>query len=607
MLELAGANTYRGTTYVNQGVLVVANSQALGGTGNAEVQTVTLSGATAGTTKFTLTFNGQTTTQITYSGVAATDAAAIQSALNALSTIGGSSSVGGVATVTPGASAGVFTVTFGGTLKGFNQSLMTGAVTASPGAIAIVQTTAGAGGTEIANGASLQLAGAITVSGEPLLVHGTGSGATPNVPNQWFQVGPAPIANGQTPGNQNVTGRINAAVADPRNNDVMYIATAGGGAWKTIDGGKTWRPLIDALPEIQAVTVVSPPGGLFTLTFNGQTTTTLNTASPTLDNDMQAALTALSTIGGVGGNVTVTHTGNTFRVTFGGTLIGTDVAQMTGSTGVSVNTAQQGKDPRYAMYVGSILIDPNNSNTIYVGTGDPNSTTDTFYGTGIYVSHDAGVTWSLLTDSGGTNPFDGKAISKMIVDPFTGAPTWPMATASPRQRAPTGGCVPRAGQHLHPHIHMAGRDWEPRHSDHRADSHRSERSHNGPAHPDRAQCPAHDRPIGPRHRRGVRALRHRLREEPGQYQRAAAGRHARLSAGHHVHADRRRGGRDNNGITGGPGVWRLQGGTWLNMTAIVSPFRSSVATGQAIAPVKAEPDRLDRRHQSDRQHAGTGR
>ena len=34
---------------------------------------------------------------------------------------------------------------------------------------------------------------------------------------------------------------------------------------------------------------------------------------------------------------------------------------------------------------------------------------------------------------------------------------------------------------------------------------------------------------------------------------------------------------DNNGITGGPGVWRLQGGTWLNMTAIVSPFRSSVA------------------------------
>src|SRR4029078_10794900 len=43
---------------------------------------------------------------------------------------------------------------------------------------------------------------------------------------------------------------------------------------------------------------------------------------------------------------------------------------------------------------------------------------------------------------------------------------------------------------------------------------------------------------------------------------------------------------DNNGITGGPGVCRLQGGTWLNMTAIVSPFRSSVATGQAIAPAQ---------------------
>ena len=39
-----------------------------------------------------------------------------------LSTIGGTSSVGGVATVTPSATAGVFAVAFGGTLKGFNQA-----------------------------------------------------------------------------------------------------------------------------------------------------------------------------------------------------------------------------------------------------------------------------------------------------------------------------------------------------------------------------------------------------------------------------------------------------------------------------------------------------
>ena len=57
---------------------------ALGSTGNAEVQTLTLSGATANVTQFTLTFNGQTTAPILYTGIGATDAAAIQSALAAL-------------------------------------------------------------------------------------------------------------------------------------------------------------------------------------------------------------------------------------------------------------------------------------------------------------------------------------------------------------------------------------------------------------------------------------------------------------------------------------------------------------------------------------------
>ncbi len=61
VVSLIGTNTYRGTTFVNQGVLIVGNGQALGNTGTPEIQTVTLTGATAGTTRFTLTFNGQTT------------------------------------------------------------------------------------------------------------------------------------------------------------------------------------------------------------------------------------------------------------------------------------------------------------------------------------------------------------------------------------------------------------------------------------------------------------------------------------------------------------------------------------------------------------------
>ena len=380
VLELAGVNTFRGTTFVNEGVLIVANGQALGGTGSSEVQTVTLTGGTPGTTKFTLSFKGFTTAPITFSGVPATDAAAVAAALNGLASIGGTA-IGGAVSVASTV-AGIFVVTFNGTLKGFDQPQMSAAVTTLPGTIQVLETESGAGGTVVADGASLQLAGSFTVAGEPLQVTGTGAGAVPNVPIGWFQVGPSPTSDGQTPGNENVTGRISATAVDPRDNNIMYIGTAGGGAWKTIDGGQTWRPLFDSLPEIQTVTVST--AGSFTLSFNGFTTGPIDGSSPTLAADIQAELNALASIGGKGANVIVTHTGNVYRVTFNGTLIGTDVVQITGSVGVATSTVQQGKNFRFAMYVGSILIDPNNPNRILVGTGDPNSTTETFFGTGVY-------------------------------------------------------------------------------------------------------------------------------------------------------------------------------------------------------------------------------
>jgi autotransporter-associated beta strand protein len=416
-LDLGGSNTYRGTTWVNQGVLTVENSQALGGSGVAAVQTLTLTGATAGTTQFTLTFNGATTGPINYATNAAATNAAIQAALSALPTVGGAADLGGTATVAQ-SGLGVFTITFGGSLVGFAQPTMTAAVTTGPGAAAVSVVTAGGGGTVVANGASLQLAGGLTVAGEPLLVQGQGDGTAPNVPAQWFAVGPAPIVGGQTAGNGNVSGRVTGVAVNPYDPNVIYIATAGGGAWKTIDGGKTWRPLFDAIPDVQTVTV-NATSGTFTLTFNGQTTTPL-AVSATADQ-VQAALGALSSVGGAGGLVTVTQAGNVFTVTFGGALAGTNVPQMTASVpGVVVSTLENGADPRFALYVGAIALDPSNPNTVYLGTGETNNSPDSYYGTGVYESTDAGATWTLVTDNVTTpgtpiNPFYGKGISKIIV------------------------------------------------------------------------------------------------------------------------------------------------------------------------------------------------
>jgi uncharacterized delta-60 repeat protein len=61
----------------------------------------------------------------------------------------------------------------------------------------------------------------------------------------WFTQGPMPITNGQTPGNQPVTGRVSGVTVDPTNPNVLYVAAASGGGWKSTDGGLTWHQLND--------------------------------------------------------------------------------------------------------------------------------------------------------------------------------------------------------------------------------------------------------------------------------------------------------------------------------------------------------------------------
>jgi photosystem II stability/assembly factor-like uncharacterized protein len=71
------------------------------------------------------------------------------------------------------------------------------------------------------------------------------SGAGPLGQTDWMPLGPAPILGGQTPGGQPVSGRISAIAADPRDANVIYLAAAGGGVWKTTDAGNSWSPLTD--------------------------------------------------------------------------------------------------------------------------------------------------------------------------------------------------------------------------------------------------------------------------------------------------------------------------------------------------------------------------
>jgi hypothetical protein len=67
---------------------------------------------------------------------------------------------------------------------------------------------------------------------------------------RWVEEGPGPILNGPAvvPGNNPVSGAINAIAANPTNPDLVYVGTVNGGVWKTTNAtadSPSWRPLTD--------------------------------------------------------------------------------------------------------------------------------------------------------------------------------------------------------------------------------------------------------------------------------------------------------------------------------------------------------------------------
>src|SRR5438094_8335936 len=59
----------------------------------------------------------------------------------------------------------------------------------------------------------------------------------------WTAIGPAPLNSlGPT---ENVSGRNTGIAAHPTDANIIYVAPAGGGVWKTTSGGTNWSPLTD--------------------------------------------------------------------------------------------------------------------------------------------------------------------------------------------------------------------------------------------------------------------------------------------------------------------------------------------------------------------------
>ena len=107
------------------------------------------------------------------------------------------------------------------------------------------------------------------------------------------------------------------------------------------------------------------------------------------------------------------NTGNT--VLLGGAYGGLWKSVNAGSKSATPSsvTWQSLIDDQPSLAVGAIALKPGNSNVILVGTGETNSSGDSYYGMGILRSTDGGGTWTQITSAASGQSFLGIGFSKM--------------------------------------------------------------------------------------------------------------------------------------------------------------------------------------------------
>lgn len=66
--------------------------------------------------------------------------------------------------------------------------------------------------------------------------------------SNWISLGPTDFLN--RPTSYLNLGRVNCITPHPSNDDIVYVGTPSGGIWKSVDGGLTYAPLSDELPQI---------------------------------------------------------------------------------------------------------------------------------------------------------------------------------------------------------------------------------------------------------------------------------------------------------------------------------------------------------------------
>lgn len=216
-------------------------------------------------------------------------------------------------------------------------------------------------------------------------------------------VGPSTILNaggGVGVAYQPVAGRVVAIAPDPTNSSIIYIAAAGGGVWKTTDGGGSWTALTDGLPDLAMGSLTVDPSSPSTI-YAGS-----GEANFAQDSRYGEGLYK-STNGGASWTV---YTGPSNA--FVRRAISKIVVDPTNSSVVYLTLAgaANGSFGGYGVYKSTnggvdwalvfypnvsctdLAIDPSNTQTLYTAVGDPSGSGSN----GIYKSTNGGASWPLL-------------------------------------------------------------------------------------------------------------------------------------------------------------------------------------------------------------------
>ena len=260
--------------------------------------------------------------------------------------------------------------------------------------------------------AVLSLESRLLLSGEPL----------PLNTSTWTAIGPASIdtsaLNGSAAqgysGYPLASGRVTGIAADPTNPNVIFLSAAGGGVWKTTDGGLSWNPLTDNQPTLSMGAIsVAPSNGNVIYAGTGEANGLSNQQSANVANSIFPGMGILVSQDG-GATWTLENPGGVFTRTSiskiavdptnpavayaavgqpapggldqnTGIWKTTDFGQTWTNTTTSISTTQAFSD---------VVINPANPNNLFAAVGNPNGSAQN----GVYVTTNGGATWALAGD-----------------------------------------------------------------------------------------------------------------------------------------------------------------------------------------------------------------